>query len=138
MAAHASRVVIAYSDSFNTYTRVSTDTGVTFGPRHVLWPQPTDGNSAVYPMTVDTRSGVVLVEAKRIRGDDVASGDLDSFAARGFTSTDDGIGWSATSTHTHADQSGALFGPKGAMQVAEAWDRSYVGDLQLRFQSRPL
>jgi hypothetical protein len=133
LAAHEQRVLIAYVLNGDTYARISTDGGSSFGPRRKLLDGVFGGDLFTNPLSADVRGTRAVVHASELGG----FKDLDATAYR-FRSSDDGATWTGVRRYSDGDRLGAFTVEGGQPKLVEAWDQwaSTADPQRIRFHRK--
>jgi hypothetical protein len=118
LGASGSRVVIGYGMNAHTFARVSTDSGMSFGPRRRLLEGILGGDYETTAVSADIRGARAVVHAAGLGG----FKDYDVEAYR-FTSTNVGASWSGERRFSDGFRMGALSVLGGDTRLVEAWDQ---------------
>lgn len=130
MAAHGMDVVVAYSTFADTYVRISTDGGGSFGPRHKLLDGLWNSEFGTEPRSVDLRNARI-----ELYGATIAAAfpgvNVEQFR---FRSTDLGESWDEIPQGDQGFRMGALSVVSGDPKLVEAWDEPYADVVQQRLR----
>lgn len=117
LAAHGSRVALAYRHNGGGARVHVSDDGMTFGPAVLSGP---DSEAGWVPRSLDMKAHRILFELE-----EVICCTEDPVTSIGFLSTNLGGDWSETSRNASGTQLGILWRHQDGGRVAEAWDSRY-------------
>jgi hypothetical protein len=118
LGASGNKVVVAYDANSHTFARVSTDGGVSFGPRRRLLVGIFGGDLSTGPHSAAIRGGRAVVHAAEFGG----FKDLSTDSHR-FTSTNDGATWNRVRRYSDGARMGDISVVNGRARLVEAWDQ---------------